>query len=91
MTTIGVRELRQNASRYLELVAAGESIEVTSHGKPVAMLVPVKDRRPRTREDLIAAGVLIPGSGDLLELEPVELPPGTPSVMELLDEMRGDT
>ncbi len=35
-----MRELRQNASRYLRRVAAGESITVTDRGRPVAVLVP---------------------------------------------------
>jgi len=40
MATIGVRELRQNASRYLERVRAGETIEVSVRGRVVARLVP---------------------------------------------------
>lgn len=40
MERIGVRELRQNASRYLDRVAAGETIEVTQRGELVARLVP---------------------------------------------------
>jgi prevent-host-death family protein len=40
MRQIGVRELRQNASRYLRRVAAGESFTVTDRGTPVAQLVP---------------------------------------------------
>ena len=35
---IGVRELRQQASRYLERVAAGEAFVITEYGKPVAVL-----------------------------------------------------
>ncbi|GAC1331007.1 MAG: hypothetical protein NVSMB13_19240 [Mycobacteriales bacterium] len=41
MERIGVRELRQHASRYLARVAAGEHLEVTDRGRPVALLVPV--------------------------------------------------
>jgi prevent-host-death family protein len=41
MDRIGVRELRQHASRYLERVARGETLEVTDRGRPVARLVPV--------------------------------------------------
>ncbi|MDQ6909410.1 MAG: type II toxin-antitoxin system prevent-host-death family antitoxin [Actinomycetota bacterium] len=41
MDRIGVRELRQHASRYLQRVADGESLEVTDRGRPVARLVPV--------------------------------------------------
>ena len=40
MSTIGVRELRQNASAYLERVRAGETIEVSVRGVVVARLVP---------------------------------------------------
>jgi prevent-host-death family protein len=42
MLRIGVRELRQHASRYLALVARGEPVEVTDRGRPVALLVPVR-------------------------------------------------
>jgi prevent-host-death family protein len=41
MERIGVRELRQYASRYLARVLNGESIEVTDRGRPIARLVPV--------------------------------------------------
>ncbi len=54
--TIGVRELRQHASRYLARVAAGETIEVTARGRPVAMLVPTHQDH---WQDLIAAGQII--------------------------------
>lgn len=54
MEQIGVRELRQNASPYLDRVAAGEIIEITNHGVPVARLVPISDDPEWTK--LIAAG-----------------------------------
>ena len=36
-----MRELRQHASRYLARVEAGESLQITDHGRPVAVMVPV--------------------------------------------------
>jgi antitoxin (DNA-binding transcriptional repressor) of toxin-antitoxin stability system len=36
MRRIGIRELRQNASVYIRLVKAGETIEVTERDVPVA-------------------------------------------------------
>ena len=64
MERIGVRQLRQDASRYLERVKAGETVEVTERGRLIALLVPP---HPATgaRERLIAAGRLIPASGSL--------------------------
>lgn len=40
MKSYGVRELRQNASMVLREVAAGETIEITSNGHPVAQMIP---------------------------------------------------
>jgi len=38
--SVGVRELRQNLSKYLERVKAGEPLTVTERGRVVASLVP---------------------------------------------------
>lgn len=69
METIGVRELRQHASRYLARVAGGETLEVTDRGRPVAMLVPV---RGDAWEALLASGrVTAPTErGDVLDEAP---------------------
>lgn len=39
-STVGVRELRQNLSKYLTRVKEGESLVVTERGEEVAKLVP---------------------------------------------------
>ena len=69
MESIGVRELRQHASRYLARVAGGETLEVTDRGRPVAMLVPV---RGDEWQDLLASGRVAPPSdeGDVLDESP---------------------
>jgi prevent-host-death family protein len=54
---IGVRELRQHASRYLARVRQGETLEVTDRGRPVALLVPYS-ADPWT--DLVARGQVTP-------------------------------
>lgn len=64
MARIGVRELRQHASRYLERVKAGETVEVTDRGRLVALLVPPSPSTT-TRERLIEQGRLTPGRGPL--------------------------
>ncbi len=68
MRSIGIRELRQQASRYLREVERGETIEVTDRGRPVARLVPVQ--RAGQLEELEASGRLTVASGDTLELGP---------------------
>jgi prevent-host-death family protein len=58
---VGVRELRQNLSVYLERVVLGESLEVTDRGRVVAMLVPL--RLGATLVDrLIASGRATPAT-----------------------------
>lgn len=39
-TEIGVRELKNSASRHIERVEAGEVLTVTRRGRPVARLIP---------------------------------------------------
>lgn len=39
-STVGVRELRQNLSKYLTRVKEGESLVVTERGEEVARLIP---------------------------------------------------
>jgi prevent-host-death family protein len=41
MDTIGLRELRQDASAFVRRVQAGESFTVTVQGRPAAQLVPI--------------------------------------------------
>lgn len=68
MDSIGVRELRQHASRYLALVKAGRSVRVTDRGRPVALLVPLTGSR---WDELVQQGLVQPPTADLLEVEPV--------------------
>ena len=39
--SVGVRELRQNASKVLDQVKDGAIIEITEHGVPVARILPI--------------------------------------------------
>lgn len=69
MERIGVRELRQYASRYLARVATGETIEVTDRGRPIALLVPVASDH---WQSLLASGRVTPPAeeGDVLDEPP---------------------
>jgi prevent-host-death family protein len=83
---IGVRELRQHASRYLDRVKSGETVEVTERGQLVALLVPPGPAR-NARERLIADGRLIPASGVLRLPRRVQAHSSSEAV---LDELRED-
>jgi len=89
MARIGVRELRQNASRYLAMVKAGQTVEVTERGELIAVLAPPSPSH-HSRDRLVASGRLIPAvnpTGRLRNANPV---PATNSdtTAELLERDR---
>lgn len=91
MKSIGVRQLRQEASRHLRAVQAGETIQVTEHGKPVAMIVPMP--ADTTLEVLEAAGRLVrarPTGTDPLMVKPIAPKKGVPLPSEILARIRAD-
>jgi prevent-host-death family protein len=82
---VGVRELRQNLSKYLRRVERGERLEVTEHGRPVAVLAPLGTAEtPLAR--LIAAGRAVPPSENILELLPPRGRTSTRTSEALADE-----
>lgn len=90
MERIGIRELRQNASKYLAQVKAGQTVEVSERGTLVALLVP-PGRAQSARGRLFAAGRLIPASspsGRLRSSPPVRKGTGEPTNQQLLDAER---
>jgi prevent-host-death family protein len=89
MTSIGIRELRQRASEVLRRVEAGETVEVTDRGRPVALLTPV----PQTEglERLRADGEATPPQAPLDTLaEPLTVPKRTELPSAVLARLRRD-
>lgn len=74
MNQVGVRDLKQNASRVLARVKAGESLEITEHGRPVALLTPLAVGDDYDR--LLEAGDVLPGTQDVLDIQPLTTAPG---------------
>jgi prevent-host-death family protein len=89
MERIGVRELRQRATRYLGRVKAGETVEVTERGQLIALLVPPAPGATE-RERLIAMGQLVPTSHPFRLPRRASLPTGKPSTGAALDDLRAE-
>ncbi|HET8777479.1 MAG TPA: type II toxin-antitoxin system prevent-host-death family antitoxin [Candidatus Limnocylindria bacterium] len=89
---VGIRELRQNLSVYVRRVREeGRAYEVTERGEAVARLTPLGDRPTSVYEQMVADGRITPPTRAWSELPPpVELPPGGPSLSEILQEMRDE-
>jgi prevent-host-death family protein len=89
---IGIRELRQNASVYIDMVwREGVTVEITNRGHLAARIVPVEQPEDPLA-DLVAAGLVEPLDGedesrDLLDIVPMPLPPGaTPPSEDIIRE-----
>jgi prevent-host-death family protein len=88
---VGVRELRQNLSVYLDRVKAGETLEVTERGQPVARLSPRPADTLSTLERLIVEGRATAATGDLSALGPPRRRPrGAPGLSEVLRRGRDE-
>jgi antitoxin (DNA-binding transcriptional repressor) of toxin-antitoxin stability system len=79
MNQVGVRELRRQASAILRRVAAGETVEVTDRGRPVAILLKTM---PAGLLRLEREGIIRRADGDL--------PPGAQLPSKLVSEGRAE-
>lgn len=84
--SIGIRELKQNASAAVARAAAGEALVVTDHGRPVARLVPLGGSRT---SELVTAGLARPPRRLLVDLPRPEGEPST-ALSQALGEDRED-
>lgn len=86
MADVGVRELKQRLSEYLDRAERGELVRVTDRGRPKALLGPLPG--VAHVEDGIAEGWLTPAlrSG----LDPARRAKSDRSVIDALAEDRGE-
>lgn len=82
MKTMGIRELKARMSEAIREVQAGETIEVTSHGDVVALLVPA--RRNYTKAEITATLASL----DALAAEIARYAPEPTNVAEMISDMR---
>ena len=68
---VGVRELRQNLSVYLERLKAGTVFRVTDRGRAVALLIPIPQHSTAV-ERMIASGRATAPKQDLLAITPLK-------------------
>ena len=57
MESVGSFEAKTHLSQLLDRVAQGESIAITRHGEPVALLVPVRPGDPKISHNEIVEGM----------------------------------
>jgi prevent-host-death family protein len=93
-TTIGIREVTRHTSRVIHRAAAGETVVITEHDRPIAMLVPLPDTGDPAVDRLIRDGRLTPASNPggvaaLLAIKPAPATDGSDTA-EIMSEQRED-
>ena len=83
---VGVRDLKNNLSRYLDQVEAGVEVVVTERGRPIARLNGIDDVTRDKLAALIEAGLVRPPASKVRQ-RPVPLT-SDGSVSELVAEQR---
>ena len=86
MADVGVRELKQRLSEYLDRAERGELVRVTDRGRPKALLGPLPGRA--RVEEGVGEGWIAPGSG--ASLRKVRRVKATRAVRDVLAEDRGE-
>jgi antitoxin (DNA-binding transcriptional repressor) of toxin-antitoxin stability system len=90
MELIGIREMRQNLSRYAQRARHGESFLSTDRGQEIAQLTPAPGRATAI-DRLVAERGASRGQGSLLDvLEQLPVPISGPPTDEELDELRSE-
>jgi len=93
-TTIGIREITRNTSKVIHRAAAGETVVITEHDRPIAMLVPLPRTGNEKIDQMIQDGELTPASnpGGVTALLAVERVPASndTDTAEVISEMRED-
>ena len=87
--SVGVRELRQNLSIYLDRVKKGEALTVTEHGAAVAILRPLAPAA-NALDRLVAEGRATPPRRSLRQLPRPLTVKLEKSLGEVLDDLRND-
>lgn len=93
MASTGIRQLKNNLSRFVRRIEAGERITVTAHGRVVAQLVPpgkATKGRSKRYDELVDAGVIRPAieARKAAAWPDIHLPQG--SARALIDTDRGE-
>lgn len=90
MERIGIRQMRQDLSRFAARARAGESFVVTDRGVEIAQLVPAPARASAV-DRLVAERNARRGHGNLLDvLEQLPEPIAGPLSAETLDDLRAE-
>lgn len=86
--TVGIRQLKEQLSHYVEQVKAGATVVITERGTPVGRIVPVAPSLESRLQQLVDAQLLAWSGRKLGPREPIVRGRGAKTVSDLLLEDR---
>jgi len=87
-TKVGIRELKENLSKYMAKVKGGQSIIITEHGKPVGRIIPEGRSLEERVDALVQAGVIAWNGKKLKRIKPLAVNRSDKLVSDIVVEMR---
>jgi prevent-host-death family protein len=87
-TKVGIRELKENLSKYMAKVKGGQSIVITEHGKPVGRIIPEGQSLEERVDALVQAGVIAWNGKKLKRIKPLAVNRSDKLVSDIVVEMR---
>ena len=86
--TVGIRELKDHLSEYVEQVKQGATLVITERGKPVGRMVPFASTVEERLDQLVAANMVAWSGRKVRPASPVARSRGGKTVAEILLEDR---
>lgn len=86
--SVGIRELKNNLSKYLRLVKSGETILITERGKSIGRIIPEKPSLEERMQGLVAAGIVRWNGKKFSPGKPVAINRGPGLVSDIVSENR---
>ena len=87
-TRVGIRELKENLSKYMTKVKSGQTIVITEHGKPVGRIIPEGLSLEERVEALRQAGVIAWSGKKLKRIKPPAVNRSDKLVSDIVIKMR---
>ncbi|MFL7869774.1 MAG: type II toxin-antitoxin system Phd/YefM family antitoxin [Anaerolineales bacterium] len=87
-TKVGIRELKENLSKYMAKVKSGQSIVITEYGKPVGRIIPEGRSSEERVEALVQAGIIAWNGKKLADITPPAVNRSNKLASDIVIEMR---
>ena len=87
-TTVGIRELKAQLSKYLQRVKEGHTLVITERGKPIGRIVPVGETLEERVQRLVEAGIVKWNGKKLEPHEPAGINRGDKLMSDIVSEDR---